>query len=121
MGLSPRFTTSHAITAALTRIERARARGDPEDTRELLNYRLALQFVSAWLSDAAPITEALVREIHKKVVTGVRRGSGRVPARAELRRERGHRPNRLHAATCARRTDPDARARRVAEVDSRCR
>ncbi|NOT31519.1 MAG: Fic family protein [Planctomycetes bacterium] len=125
MGLRPRFTTSHAITAALTKIERARGfleaaklseewlrrmgerallleahhtthiegshltleqserllagksvpEADPEDARELLNYRTAFEFVSAWLGEVAPITEALVREIHRNLVTGVRGGA----------------------------------------------
>ena len=36
---------------------------DPEDVRELLNYRDAFDFVSAWLGSGGPITEGLVREI----------------------------------------------------------
>ena len=48
---------------------------DPDDTRELLNYRDAFGFVSAWLGGGAPITEGLVREIHKRLVEGVRGGS----------------------------------------------
>lgn len=125
MGLRPRFTTSHAITAALTQIERARGfleaaklseewlrrmgerallleahhtthiegthltleqserllagesvpEADPDDARELLNYRTAFEFVSAWLGEVAPITEALVREIHRHLVSGVRGGA----------------------------------------------
>ena len=48
---------------------------DPEDVRELLNYRDAFEFVSAWLGRGGPITEGLVREIHKRLVDGVRGGS----------------------------------------------
>ena len=48
---------------------------DPEDARELLNYRDAFEFVSAWLGSGEPISEGLVREIHKRVVEGVRGGS----------------------------------------------
>ena len=48
---------------------------DPEDVRELLNYRDAFEFVSAWLGSGGPITEGLVREIHKRLVDGVRGGS----------------------------------------------
>ena len=48
---------------------------DPEDARELLNYRDAFEFVSAWLGSGEPITEGLVREIHKRLVEGVRGGS----------------------------------------------
>jgi len=120
-----RFRITHAITAALTRIERARGfleaaklsedwiremgaralvleahhtthiegtrltldqserllageavpEADPDDTRELLNYRDAFEFVSTWLGRGGPITEGLVREIHRRLVEGVRGGS----------------------------------------------
>ena len=39
---------------------------DPDDTRELLNYRSAFEFVSDCLDQADSITEGLIREIHKK-------------------------------------------------------
>ena len=124
-GFQPKFTITNAITAALTRIERARGfleaatlsedwvqamgeralvleahyttliegthltlnqaerlmagesvpEADPDDTRELLNYRRAFEFVSEYLDSGAPITEGLVREIHKRLVEGVRGGS----------------------------------------------
>jgi Fic family protein len=48
---------------------------DPDDVRELLNYRKAFEFVSEYLEDGGPITEELVREIHKRLVEGVRGGS----------------------------------------------
>lgn len=48
---------------------------DPDDTRELLNYRRAFEFVSSYLGHGGPITEGLVREIHKHLVEGVRGGS----------------------------------------------
>jgi Fic family protein len=48
---------------------------DPEDVRELLNYRNAFEFVSEYLEDGGPITEGLVREIHKRLVEGVRGGA----------------------------------------------
>jgi len=47
---------------------------DPDDARELLNYRRAFEFVSEYLDSGAPITEALIREIHKRLVEGVRGG-----------------------------------------------
>jgi len=124
-GLRPKFTITNAITAALTRIERARGfleaatlsedwvaamgawalvleahhtthiegthltldqaerlmageavpEADPDDARELLNYRRAFEFVSEYLDSGAAITEGLVREIHKRLVEGVRGGS----------------------------------------------
>ena len=125
MSFAPRFTVSHAITAALTRIERARGfleaaklseqwirrmgdralvleahhtthiegtrltleqserlwagervpEADPDDARELLNYREAFDFVSQYLGSGGPVTEGLVREIHRRLVEGVRGGS----------------------------------------------
>ncbi|MBM9514249.1 Fic family protein [Desulfogranum marinum] len=47
---------------------------DPDDTRELLNYRFAFDFVSQCLDSGDPITEGLIREIHRKLVEGVRGG-----------------------------------------------
>src|SRR5438552_8562569 len=48
---------------------------DPDDVRELLNYRRAFDFVSSYLAGGGPITEGLVREIHRRLVEGVRGGS----------------------------------------------
>jgi Fic family protein len=125
MSFAPRFTVTNPITAALTRIERARGfleaaklsqdwirrmgeralvleahhtthiegtrltleqserllageavpEADPDDARELLNYRGAFEFVSTWLGHGGPVTEGLIREIHKRLVEGVRGGS----------------------------------------------
>ncbi len=47
---------------------------NPDDVRELLNYRGAFDLVSEYLSSGAPISEALIREIHKRLVAGVRGG-----------------------------------------------
>lgn len=47
---------------------------DPDDVRELLNYRQAFEFVSEYLHSGAPMTEGLIREIHKRLVQGVRGG-----------------------------------------------
>jgi Fic family protein len=38
---------------------------DPDDARELLNYRTAFEFVSEWLDSGDPITEGMIREIHR--------------------------------------------------------
>ncbi|HDR14601.1 MAG TPA: Fic family protein [Desulfobacteraceae bacterium] len=48
---------------------------DPDDVRELLNYKKAFEFVSEYLEDGGPITEGLIREIHKRLVEGVRGGA----------------------------------------------
>lgn len=145
MSFAPRFTVTNAITAALTRIERARgfleaaklsedwirrmgARAlvleahhtthiegtrltleqsecllagetvpgaDPDDVRELLNYRGAFEFVSSWLGHGGPITEGLVREIHKRLVEGVRGGSA---APGEYRRVQNYVVNSVTGA-----------------------
>jgi cell filamentation protein, protein adenylyltransferase len=48
----------------------------PDDVRELLNYREAFSLVSAYLESGEPVTEGLIREIHKRLVEGVRGGQG---------------------------------------------
>jgi Fic family protein len=48
---------------------------DPDDSREFLNYRTAFEFVSDCLDSGDPITEGMIREIHRKLVQGVRGGS----------------------------------------------
>jgi Fic family protein len=48
---------------------------DPDDVRELLNYRKAFEFLTEYIEDGGPITEGLVREIHKRLVEGVRGGA----------------------------------------------
>ena len=51
------------------------ADADPEDAKELLNYRKAFDFVSGYVSGGGPITEGLIREIHRRLVEGVRGGA----------------------------------------------
>ena len=48
------------------------SRVDAEDVRELLNYKKAFDFVADYLFSQKPITEGLIREIHKKLVDKVR-------------------------------------------------
>src|SRR5437763_1620277 len=48
----------------------------PDDVRELLNYREAFHFVSQYLESGDPVTEGLIRQIHKRLVEGVRGGEG---------------------------------------------
>lgn len=50
---------------------------DRDDVRELLNYRDAFNLVSDYLDSGAPITEGLIREIHKRLVAGVRGNQAR--------------------------------------------
>lgn len=45
---------------------------NPDDAKELLNYREAFELVSSYVGDGEPMTEGLIREIHKRLVQGVR-------------------------------------------------
>jgi len=45
---------------------------DPDEARELLNYREAFDLVAGYLGSGEPITEGLIREIHRRLVQGVR-------------------------------------------------
>lgn len=49
---------------------------DKDDARELLNYRHAFHLVSDYLETEEPVTEVLIREIHRRLVEGVRGGEG---------------------------------------------
>ena len=50
---------------------------DADDVRELLNYRGAFELARGYLGSPAPITEAVLREIHNRLVHGVRGDSAR--------------------------------------------
>lgn len=74
--------TTHIEGTQLTLDEAARLWAGEEveganrdDVRELLNYRDAFNLVAEYLGSGEPITEALIREIHKRLVKGVRGGS----------------------------------------------
>lgn len=45
---------------------------DPDDAKELINYRDAFELVVDYLNSDEPITEGLIREVHKRLVKGVR-------------------------------------------------
>ena len=45
---------------------------DKDDIKELLNYRNAFQFISDYIESGYPVTEGMIREIHKRLVAGVR-------------------------------------------------
>ena len=53
---------------------------DPDDVRELLNYRRAFDLVSQYLDSSEYITEEQILEIHKQLVEGVR-GSAATPGK----------------------------------------
>ena len=48
----------------------------PDEVRELLNYRDAFALVSEYLDSGAPVTETLIREVHRQLVDGVRGNEG---------------------------------------------
>lgn len=48
---------------------------DPEDVKELLNYKKAFDLVADYLGSGEAIREGLIREIHKRLVEGVRGNS----------------------------------------------
>lgn len=48
---------------------------NPDDAQELLNYRKAFDLVSTYIGDGEPITEGLIREVHKRLVENVRGNS----------------------------------------------
>jgi len=50
---------------------------DPDDVRELLNYRKAFDLVADYIGSGRPITESLIREIHRSLVDGVRGNSAK--------------------------------------------
>ncbi|MHB8106142.1 MAG: Fic family protein [Candidatus Cryosericum sp.] len=56
---------------------------DPDDVRELLNYRTAFDLVAEYVGSGEPITEALIREIHKRLVKDVR-GDSATPGQYRL-------------------------------------
>jgi len=56
---------------------------DPDDARELLNYRSAFDYVSESIQNDDPISEGMIREIHRHLVNGVR---GEQAAPGEYRR-----------------------------------
>ena len=71
--------TTHIEGTRLTLAEAAQifagesvAQADVDDVRELLNYRDAFNLVSDYLDSGAAISEGLIREIHKRLVAGVR-------------------------------------------------
>src|SRR5262249_30254751 len=48
---------------------------DSEDVKELLNYKKAFDFVADYVLSQGRITEALIREIHRRLVEDVRGNS----------------------------------------------
>lgn len=82
--LQEAYATTHIEGTQLTFEQSSRlwdgehvADADEDDARELLNYREAFNLVSEYLLGGEPITEMLIREIHRKLVQGVRGGTAK--------------------------------------------
>ena len=60
---------------------------DLEDAKELLNYRKAFDLVSEYVSGGGPITEGLIREIHRRLVS---RRAGDSACRGQETRRKSH-------------------------------
>lgn len=62
------------------------SRNSTLDVRELLNYRDAFNLVSEYLGSGGPITEVLIRDIHRRLVEGVRGDEGHPGHRGQFYR-----------------------------------
>lgn len=60
---------------------------DPDDVKELLNYKLAFDLVSDYVASGEPITESLICDIHEVLVSDVR---GNVATPGEYRRQQNY-------------------------------
>jgi Fic family protein len=67
--------TALSLEQAAEILEGKRVKGVSwDDEKELLNYKKAMDFISRYLGKDDPITEGLVRELHKLTVQSVRGG-----------------------------------------------
>ncbi len=65
--------TALSLEQAQSILEGKKLKGvNRDDEKELLNYKKAMDFISKYLGKDDPITEGLVRELHKVTVKGVR-------------------------------------------------
>lgn len=65
--------TALSLEQAQSILEGRKLKGvNRDDEKELLNYKKAMDFISKYLGKDDPITEGLVRELHKVTVKGVR-------------------------------------------------
>ena len=56
---------------------------NPDDAQELMNYKGAFDLVAHYLGSGDPVTESLIREVHKRLVSNVR---GNAAAPGEYRK-----------------------------------
>ena len=67
--------TALSLDQAKSILEGKKVRGiNRDDEKELLNYKKAMDFISKYLGKDYPITEGVIRELHKILVRGVRGG-----------------------------------------------
>jgi cell filamentation protein, protein adenylyltransferase len=69
---------------------------NPDDAQELINYCNAFNLVAGYLADESPVTQSLIREIHKDLVKGVR---GNSAAPGEYRKIQNYVVNSLTGET----------------------
>jgi len=65
--------TALSLEQAKSILEGGKVKGvNHDDERELLNYKKAMDFISNYLGKDDPISEGIIREVHKILVKGVR-------------------------------------------------
>jgi Fic family protein len=65
--------TALSLEQAKSILEGGKVKGvSRDDERELLNYKKAMDFISKYLGKDDPVSEGIVRELHKILVKGVR-------------------------------------------------
>ncbi len=65
--------TALSLDQAKSILEGKKIKGvNRDDERELLNYKKAMDFISKYLGKNDPVSESIVRELHKILVKGVR-------------------------------------------------
>ncbi len=67
--------TALSLEQAKSILEGKKIKGiNRDDEKELVNYKKAMDLISGYLGEKDPITEGLIRELHKILVRGVRGG-----------------------------------------------
>jgi Fic family protein len=67
--------TALSLKEAADIIEGKKVKGvNRDDEKELLNYKKAMEFISKYIGKDYPVTEGVIRELHKITVEGVRGG-----------------------------------------------
>ncbi len=65
--------TTLSLEQAKSILEGKKVKGvNRDDTKELFNYKKAMDFISTYLGKDDPVSEGIIREVHKILVKGVR-------------------------------------------------